>query len=240
MSTVETKRVLVWDLPTRLFHWMLAASFFAAYVLSEGERWQVLHAMLGYTALGLIAFRVVWGLAGTRYARFTGFTWSPRAVAEYLRSLLTRSPAHYVGHNPAGSWSVLALLVMVSATALSGWAVFNKVGPEWLEEAHEIVANATIALVALHVAAVIISSALHRENLIGAMVTGSKRVVAAAAAAGPRRWVGALLVAAVIAFWVGWIPAPGIDRATGLAALSPSSGAATAHHEGGHQHRARN
>jgi cytochrome b len=218
MSTVVQNRILVWDLPTRLFHWLLAASFLGAYLISEGERWRALHALLGYTAAGLIAFRLLWGVVGTRHARFTGFTWSPRAVLSYLRSLCAGSPEHYTGHNPAGSWAVLGLLVMVAATAVSGWAVLNDVGPAWLEEVHEVIADGTIALVALHVAAVIVSSVLHRENLVRAMLTGTK-CTATAAAAGPRRWVAALLVGAVIAFWVGWIPAPGIERGTGLAAV---------------------
>lgn len=230
-SSVPT-RVLVWDLPTRLSHWLLAASFLGAYLISEGERWRAVHALLGYTAAGLVAFRLLWGLFGTRYARFTGFAWSPRAVRAYLRSLLDRSPHHYVGHNPAGSWAVAALLAMVAATAASGWAVLNDVGPEWLEDLHDAVASATLALVGLHVAAVVVSSLLHRENLVRAMITGSKRAAAAVAASGPRRGVAALLVAAVVAFWGGWIPAPGIERGTGLSAV-PTPGSATPVREAG-------
>jgi cytochrome b len=230
MSTVVQNRVLVWDLPTRLFHWLLAASFLGAYLISEGERWRALHALLGYTAAGLIAFRLLWGVVGTRYARFTGFTWSPRAVLSYLRSLVAGAPEHYTGHNPAGSWAVLGLLVMVAATAVSGWAVLNDVGPAWLEEVHEVIADGTIALVALHVAAVIVSSVLHRENLVRAMLTGTKRAAAAVAAVGPRRWVAALLAGAVIAFWAGWIPAPGIERGTGLAAVPTQLSASHGRH----------
>ena len=85
-----------------------------------------------------------------------------------------------------------------------------------MEDAHEVIANGTIALVALHVAAVIVSSILHRENLVRAMVTGTKRAATAVAAAGPRRWVAALVAGAVIALWAGWIPAPGIEREAGL------------------------
>jgi cytochrome b len=218
VSTAPRNRILVWDLPTRLFHWLLATSFFAAYLISESERWRALHAMLGYTAAGLVAFRLLWGVVGTRYARFTGFTWSPRAALSYLRSLGAGSPEHHTGHNPAASWAVLGLLVMVATSALSGWAVLNDVGPAWLEEVHDVIANGTIALVALHVAAVIVSSVLHRENLVRAMVTGTKSA-ATAAAAGSRRWVAALLAGAVIAFWTGWIPAPGIRREAGLIAM---------------------
>jgi cytochrome b len=221
-------RILVWDLPTRVFHWLLVVSFLGAYVLSEGERWRGLHALLGYTAGGLILFRLSWGVLGTRYARFSGFAWSPRAVRDYLVSLFMRKPRHYVGHNPAGSWAVLALLVLVAATAASGWAVLSEVGPRWMEDVHEAIANATLALAGVHVAAVIVSSVLHRENLVRAMVSGFKRARDAVPAAGPRTAVAVMLLAAVVAFWGGWIPAPGLERGTGLAGLSVATTATPA------------
>jgi cytochrome b len=202
-AAAAAQRVLVWDLPTRLFHWLLAASFLGAYLVSESERWRGVHALLGYTAAALIAFRLLWGVAGTRYARFSGFALSLRALSGYLKSLVTGAPRHYVGHNPAGSWAVVALLALVAATAVSGWAVLNAVGPGWLEDLHEACANATLALVALHVAAVVVS----------------KRAAAAAAAAGSRRWVAAALLMVLIALWGGWIPAPGLERGTGLAGI---------------------
>jgi cytochrome b len=227
--------VLVWDLPTRLFHWLLAASFLGAYVVSESERWIALHAMLGYTAAGLVAFRLVWGLVGTRYARFSGFAWSPRSVVDYLKSLLSAKPRHYVGHNPAGSWAVVALLALVALTAATGWANLNDVGPAWIEDLHEAAANATLAMVALHVSAVVVSSLLHRENLARSMVTGIKRAAGAVPAAGTRWAVAVVLLLAVGAFWLGYIPAPGLERGTGLTALPvPAQTAAT-----GKQHRER-
>jgi cytochrome b len=229
--------ILVWDLPTRLFHWLLAASFLGAYLVSESERWIALHAMLGYTAAGLVAFRLVWGLVGTRYARFTGFAWSPRSVIDYLKSLFSAKPRHYVGHNPAGSWAVVALLGLVALTAATGWANLNDVGPGWIEDLHEAAANATLALVALHVAAVVVSSVLHRENLVRAMVTGMKRAAHAVPAAGTRWVVGLGLVALVAAFWLGVIPAPGLERGTGLAALPvPAQTAAAGKRHGGRDH----
>jgi cytochrome b len=218
-QTTASRTVLVWDLPTRLFHWMLAASFLGAYLVSESERWIALHAMLGYTAVGLVGFRLLWGIVGTRYARFTGFAWSPRAVVGYLKSLFSRQPQHYVGHNPAGSWAIAALLLLIIATAASGWATFNDIGPEWIEDVHEMAANATLALVAFHVAGVVISSYLHRENLVRAMVTGVKHVADAVPAAGTHWLVGAGLLAGVLAFWIGLIPAPGIERGIGLSAV---------------------
>jgi cytochrome b len=226
MSSEKTS-TLVWDLPTRVFHWLLAASFAGAYITSEGERLRDVHMLLGYSAAGLVAFRVLWGLVGTRYARFTSFPLAPSAVLDYLKSLLSLSPRHYFGHNPAGSWAILGMLALIAATGATGWAQAVEIGPEWIEDIHEGLANAMLALVVVHIAAVLVSSLLHRENLPRAMLTGYKPG-SGPAAAGTRWLVAAALVAVIGAFWAGAIPAPGLDRGKSLvqAATQPSSVAA--------------
>jgi cytochrome b len=241
MSPTPSDKMLVWDLPTRLFHWLLAAAFLGAYALSESEPLRGIHAMLGYTAGGLVAFRLAWGIVGTRYARFSGFSLAPRAVIDYLRGLLRARPPHYTGHNPAGSWAVLVLLAGVALTATTGWALLAEVGPpslgDALEDLHEFFANATLAMVAVHVTAVIASSLLHRENLVRAMVDGSKRAQGSdLPAAGRRRLVGAALLALLAAFWLGAIPAPALDRDAAMSALAklkdrPSAVFAEGEHE---------
>ncbi len=234
--TMPPVRTLVWDLPTRLFHWLLALTFAGAYLTSEGERLRDVHMLLGYTAAGLVAFRALWGVVGTRYARFTSFPLSPRATVDYLKSLLSLSPRHYLGHNPAGSWAILAMLALIAATALTGWAAAVEIGPEWLEDVHEVVANGTLALVAVHVGAVIVSSVLHRENLPRAMVTGYKPG-SGPGAAGTRWYVAVALVVGIGAFWAGAIPAPGLAPGKSLvqAATQAASGAPVAkrrhHHD---------
>jgi cytochrome b len=135
-------------------------------------------------------------------------------VRAYLRGLLRGAPAHHVGHNPAGAWAIVGLLVLTAVVAASGWAAFDDLGGEWLEELHEATAHAMLALVAVHVAGVLVGSWLHRENLVRAMITGRK---AGREAEGARRaWHGlaALLLAAVLAFWwTQWRAAP--DRIAG-------------------------
>ena len=170
-----TDRIRVWDLPTRLFHWLLAATFAGAWLTADSERWIGVHTTLGYAFAGLIGFRLVWGLVGPRYARFTSFVRGPAAVKRYLLSILTLRPEHHVGHNPAGGWAVLALLGLGALTALSGYATFNDFGGHWLEELHEGAAGAMLALVFVHVGAVLLSSLIHRENLVRAMWNGFKR-----------------------------------------------------------------
>jgi len=202
-------RILVWDLPTRVFHWLLALSFAGAYLTAESERWRLVHVTLGYTLGGLLAFRVLWGLAGTRYARFASFVRGPAAVLRYLRSLASGHPEHHTGHNPAGALAIVALLVLGALLVLTGWSIYNDIGGEWLEELHEGAANLMLAVVGLHVGAVLLSSWLHRENLVRAMLTGRKQGRPDEAIRRPWRVLGVLLLLAVLAFWVQqWRTAP--------------------------------
>jgi cytochrome b len=179
--------------------------------------------LLGYTAFGLVGFRLLWGVVGTRYARFTALPLSPAAVLGYLKSLSTRSPRHYFGHNPAGSWAIVGMLLLIAALGATGWAQAVEVGPEWLEDLHEGLANALLALVVVHVAAVLVSSALHRENLPRAMLTGYKPG-AGPGAAGSRWAVALLLVGLIGAFWAGAIPAPGIEAGRSLVQAAVQQG----------------
>lgn len=170
------KRILVWDIPTRIFHWSLAISFAVAFLTAESERLRDIHVISGYLMLGLIGFRLVWGLIGSRHARFSDFVRGPAAVLRYLRSLVSGQPEHHIGHNPAGAVVIVLLLVLGLATGVSGWATYNDLGGEWLEELHEGLANAMLALVAVHLVGVAVSSWLHRENLVKAMITGYKNL----------------------------------------------------------------
>ncbi|MCC6209758.1 MAG: cytochrome b/b6 domain-containing protein [Burkholderiales bacterium] len=198
---MNKERILVWDLPTRLFHWLLAATFAGAWLTAESERWRDVHVALGYTFAGLIAFRLAWGFIGSRHARFSSFVTGPGPVKRYLASLLLFRPEHHVGHNPAGGWAVLALLGLGLATAASGYAVHAEFAGHWLEELHEGVAEAMLALVFVHIGAVVVSSLIHRENLARAMWTGFKRG-SSADAIRRKRWVAAgALLALVAGIW---------------------------------------
>ncbi len=116
MSNENT--VQVWDILVRVFHWSLVGAFVIAYITSEGE--ETLHIYAGYAVLGLIIFRVFWGVIGTRYARFSDFVYSPSAVIRYIKSLRSGQPKHYLGHNPAGGWMIVALLIGLFAISISG------------------------------------------------------------------------------------------------------------------------
>jgi cytochrome b len=184
--------------------------FAGAYMTAESESLRLVHVTLGYTMAGLVGFRLVWGVVGSRYARFADFVRGPAAVVRYLRSLVSGRPEHHVGHNPAGALAIMAMLGATVLLVISGWANYNNIAGQWTEELHESIANAMLALVVIHVAAVLASSWLHRENLIGAMFHGRKAGAPGAESIGrPWRGVAAVLLVAVAGFWLWqWRSAP--------------------------------
>lgn len=204
----QGNKALIWDLPVRAFHWILAGSFAGAYLLAESERLRNIHVMFGYTVLGLVVFRLLWGIVGSRYARFGSFAFGPGAVLAYLRSLPSRARPRYLGHNPAGSVAIWLILGLAALTGATGYLTFNEIGGDALEEVHELVANAWLVVVFAHIAGVVIESLLHHENLARAMVTGYKRAEPAAAIRSGAVSVGAAVLAAAMAFW-GWTLAGG-------------------------------
>lgn len=205
----EPRKILVWDVPVRVFHWLMVLSFAGAYITAESEQWRLLHVTLGYTMAGLVVFRILWGLLGTRYARFSSFIRGPKAVARYFAAMLRRRPEHYVGHNPAGALAIVAMLGLTLAIAASGWAIYNDIGAGWLEEGHELAANVMLAVVLMHIAGVLVASWLHRENLVGAMFSGRKVGTPDQEVRRAWRSVAVLLCAGVLGFWwVQWRGAP--------------------------------
>jgi cytochrome b len=201
--------VLVWDLPVRVFHWLMVLSFAGAYLTAESERWRLVHVTLGYTMVGLVGFRLVWGMVGSRYARFSNFVRGPAAIARYLRSLVSSRPEHHIGHNPAGALAILALLGLTVAIGISGWSVYNDIGGGWSEEFHEVAANIMLAVIGVHIAGVLLSSWLHRENLAGSMITGRKPGRHEDGVRSAWRTVAMLMLIAVLGFWwLQWQGAP--------------------------------
>ena len=172
----EVKPIRVWDLPTRIFHWSLVASFAIAFLTAESEKLRDTHVVAGYTLAGLIVFRLLWGFVGGGYSRFAEFLPTPRKTIDYIKSLINGRPQHYVGHNPAGAVAIFLLLGFGIVAAASGWAAYEDIGGNFMEELHEGASNGMMAIVAIHIAGVIVSSWLHQENLVLAMITGWKKI----------------------------------------------------------------
>ena len=184
MSTVR-----VYDLPTRVFHWSFAGLFATAYAIanlvdddSARFAWHMLAGLLMGVA---VLLRVAWGMVGTRHARWSDLSLDPRQLAAYLKGVVAGGGRRWAGHNPASSWAALAMAAGVA--------------PEWVEEAHELVANTFLAVALLHVAGLLLHALRHRDGLPASMVTGRKRDLAAEVAPVPARGVAALLMLGVLA-----------------------------------------
>lgn len=204
-------KVLIWDLPVRAFHWLLAGSFMGAWLLAETEKLRNVHVMFGYTVLGLLVFRLAWGFVGSRYARFSSFAFAPREALAYVGSLLRGRATDYPGHNPAGSLAIWAILGLAALAGITGYATYNEIGGDALEEFHELVTSTWLLVVGVHIAGVLVSSLLHRENLAAAMLTGYKRAERAAAIGGRYRALGLVVVAAVAGFWLWTLSGAGVE-----------------------------
>lgn len=167
--------IRVWDPFVRMFHWGLVLSFAIAWLSSENSG--RLHELAGYAAAGLVAARVVWGLVGERYARFSQFVRSPAAIAAYLKAIAAGSEPRYLGHNPAGGAMIVVLLGATAATAISGWLLTTDAywGSTDMQRLHSLLADALLLLVLAHLSGIALASLRHQENLVRAMVTGLKR-----------------------------------------------------------------
>jgi cytochrome b len=192
------EKILVWDLPTRIGHWLLVTAFIVSYLSGDSEEWRLVHVTAGYAMAGVLVFRLFWGMAGTRYARFKSFLFSPRQVFVYLGGLLKGKPAHWVGHNPAGSYAIYAMILLGAAVVGSGWAVYADVGGEWLAEVHDALSYVMLGVVGVHVVGVVVSSRLHRENLVRSMVTGYKQGMGEEAIASSKKYWVILLLGVVV------------------------------------------
>jgi len=213
--TPDTTTARVWDLPVRLFHWLLVALLGFSWWSGEHHDMEW-HRLSGYTILALLVFRIYWGFAGSRTARFTQFVRGPRAAFAYLRTLGKRPYQAADGHNPVGGWSVVlmlaALVVMVTAGLFSVDVDGLESGPladyvsfdagRVAADVHHLVFNVLLALVALHVLAVLFYLVGLRHNLVAPMIHGRRKARADAVAAtlGASPWKAAIGLVIAIAF----------------------------------------
>jgi len=166
----------IWDPFVRFFHWSLVASFIIAWVTSHSS--EAIHHWAGYVAGALIILRLLWGVIGTTYARFSQFVHHPRTVFSYLVAIARGDEARYLGHNPAGGAMILILMAAMIGTSFTGWMMTSGryFGIEWVEDLHSLFSHGMLILVLVHVGGVVLASFRHRENLVVAMVSGRKRV----------------------------------------------------------------
>jgi cytochrome b len=223
VAAMEEKNVKVWDAPVRLFHWALVLLF--AFMFFTGKmkgNWMDWHLPAGYAILALILFRIVWGFVGSTHARFASFFAGPSRGLAYARNLLTGGPAHSAGHNPLGGWMVVVLLLAILVQVVTGLfgnddisiegplaKLVSKSVSDRMITIHYWNFYVLLALAGIHIAAVLFHWLVKKENLIGAMFTGVKRLpadaaqaVAAARFASPWLALVVLLVAALAVYLV--------------------------------------
>jgi cytochrome b len=206
-------KIRIWDCPTRLFHWLLVIAFSLAWLTHGDARYLDYHIFSGYLFLSLLSFRLIWGIWGSHYARFKQWTFGPKAVWLYLKTLWTRQPQHFLGHNPAGSWAIwliLTLGLIVSFTGLLTFGGEEQHGPfagsitiaqgVRLHQWHHLTAWIMLAVISIHLLGVLISSRLHHENLIKSMITGYKiTTIDSSISVVPHRLIATILIVIILA-----------------------------------------
>jgi len=188
MKEQQTSGVTIWDLPTRIFHWLLVTSFIITWITFDDNRFLFAHVYAGYVFFSLLVFRFIWGLFGTKYAKFRAFAYDWHSVSDYAKGLLNGNAMRYLGHNPAGGWAIFLMLALGLIISISGLMVLGgeeghgplaglvsfEIGSEYAHEIHEILAWVMLAVTCIHVIGVIVESLFHKDNLIWAMITGKK------------------------------------------------------------------
>lgn len=169
------RQVLVWDRVVRTFHWYVVAACFAdIFILNDGRVW---HRLLGYSVMAALVVRVLWGIVGSRHARFVDFIPNPATLQTYIRKLARGTEPRFLGHNPAGAIMILLLMGLLVGVSVSGWMLTLDAyfGDERLEEIHGLLADTILVMAGVHIAATLYESLRHKENLVLSMITGYKR-----------------------------------------------------------------
>jgi cytochrome b len=212
------KKNLVWDIPVRLFHWLLVLSLFGQWLTAEVlENSMHIHFFIGYFTLGLIIFRLLWGFFGTRYAKFSSFIAGPKAIIGYLQTLVSKQKTVTTGHNPLGGLLLPAVLILVGLQAISGlftsddivsagpyYDTVNSTIQKWMQWLHHNVFDVLIGLVVIHVLAITWYQWGLKHDLITPMLTG-KKVIETSKGIPHSKLVRALILAIVVVFFVYWL-----------------------------------
>lgn len=195
-----SQKVLVWDAPTRVFHWVQALCFLGAYLTFDSEKTRDIHVALGYILFGMIVFRILWGFMGTRYAKFSSFAFGPKRIIGYLVSLFKGKADHFVGHNPIGSVAIWLLLSGGLTLGVTGVMLLQDDVADIVEDIHGYATNAMLIVIGIHLLGVFASSFLHKENLVRAMITGFKPGEDSQGIKTAYNWLAAMMLVIVVAF----------------------------------------
>jgi cytochrome b len=203
------RRVLVYDLPTRFFHWLFAGFFVAAFSIAElvddGSVWFPLHMLAGLCMVFLVTLRLAWSLLGTRHARLSDLVLSPAQLVAYLKGMVSGGTAQWIGHNPASSWAAVAMVCLALGLGATGYLMTIGAAGDVLEDAHELMANAFLAIALLHIGGVVVHVLRHRDRLQSAMVSGRKQAQSSDQQPVRSRPVAGFAFAAFTALFIGYL-----------------------------------
>lgn len=193
---------LVYDLPTRLFHWLFSSLFLFSFIIAKTVDDDSIvftyHMLSGLLLGGLILWRIIWGIIGSKYARFSGFNLNPLDLKDYFIGILSGSKKRWSGHNPASSWAAITMFALGLGLAITGYlmSIGNK---ETFEDIHELMANTFIIIVGLHIAGLILHSLRHQDTIALSMIDGKKELSSNnESIPSSRRFAGLLLMALVV------------------------------------------
>jgi len=169
---------LVYDLPTRIFHWLFAGLFLTGFVIAktmdDDSPWFNYHSLAGLTLGFVVLLRLIWGIFGTKHARFSGFALKPTDLVNYFKGILTGEKKRWAGHNPASSWAGIVMMLMALGLAITGYLMTSGPNKETYEDVHELLANGFIIVVVLHIAGIVLHTIRHKEMIGLSMIDGKK------------------------------------------------------------------
>lgn len=201
------KRQLVYDLPTRLFHWLFAGLFLTAFIIAktidDDSSWFSFHSLAGLTLGFLVILRIVWGIFGTQHARFSNFALNPKDLLAYFKGILSGEKKRWAGHNPASSWAAITMMLLALGLAVTGYLMTSGPNKETFEDVHELFANGFIIVVVLHVAGIVLHTIRYQEMIGTSMIDGKKIDIAAdQTIPSSRTGFGILLIGLIVAFGI--------------------------------------
>lgn len=195
----------IYDLPTRFFHWLFAGSFITAFTIAntvdDESTVFAYHMLAGFMMGFVVLWRLIWGMIGSTHARFTDFRLNPTDLLDYFKGMLSSNGRLWAGHNPASSWAALIMMLLAAALAVTGYLMVSGNAGESLEDIHELLANAFLAIVVLHIAGVILHAMQHKDRLGQSMLTGLKHnLPATTASVASHRFVALLAIVLTLGF----------------------------------------
>lgn len=201
------RQQLVYDLPTRIFHWLFAGLFLPGFVIAktidDDSIWFSYHSMAGLTLGFVVLLRIVWGFIGAKHAKFFNFALNPQDLMGYFKGILAGDKKRWAGHNPASSWAAILMMLMALGLAVTGYLMTSGADKESFEDIHELLANGFIIVTVLHVAGIVLHTLRHKEMIGLSMVDGRKSEVGASETiASSRSAMGILLIGLVVTFGI--------------------------------------